>query len=232
MSGLRCVALDSDALALRDLGKLLHENPRVANVSAHTDIHQAATEITHEATDVVFVCLIHHSPDSIQESFKTATDGPLFVAVARDPKHAMEAYQVGAVDYLIKPLTQQAIDNALTRVESLSSQRSQANVRRIIAERDNAMHLIDLRDILYVRSNGDYTTITTTKGEFVSRNSLTSLAEDFEADGLIRVHRQWLVPIKRIEMLKSDCGHTYAVVQDTEVPVARRNVRAVRDLLG
>jgi DNA-binding LytR/AlgR family response regulator len=83
-----------------------------------------------------------------------------------------------------------------------------------------------------VRSNGDYTNITTIKGEFVSRNSLTSLAEDFEADGLIRVHRQWLVPINRIELLKSDCGQTYAVIQDTKVPVARRNVRAVRDLLG
>jgi DNA-binding LytR/AlgR family response regulator len=226
------MALDSDALALRDLGKLLIDNPRVTNVITHTDIRQAASEVTRESTDVVFVCLIHHSPDEINQTFKTATDGPLFVAVARDPQHAMDAYQVGAVDYLLKPLTEQGMDNALTRVESLIGQRSNSNSRRIIGERDNQMHLIDLRDVLYVRSNGDYTHVTTTKGEFVSRNSLASLAESFEAEGLVRVHRQWLVPINRIEVLKSECGQTFAVVQDVEVPVARRCVRTVRDLLG
>ncbi|MEY4323816.1 MAG: hypothetical protein RL410_1597 [Actinomycetota bacterium] len=231
MSGLNCLVLDADATALADVSAMLINNPRTECVQSHTNIDNAVKQLDRDNIDVVFVCLVHHTPDSINNTFKTATDGPLFIAMARDENQAMDAYRVGAIDYILKPIDANKIDAALHRIQGLSLQRKQMNNRRITAERNGEMHVIDVRDVMYARSNGDYTVITTSAGDFVSRNSLAALADTFADEGLVRVHRQWVVPIQRIQVLTNDCGQTFAIVEEFRVPVARRCVRTVRDLL-
>ena len=231
MSGLNCLVLDADATALSEVSAMLINNPRTEMVQAHVNMENAVRQIDRDDIDVVFVCLVHHSPDDINEAFQTTEGGPLFIAFARDEKQAMDAYRVGAIDYILKPVDAEKIDAALHRVQSLSMQRTQANNRRITVERNGETHIIDIRDVMYARSNGDYTVITTSAGDFVSRHSLASLADSFADHGFIRVHRQWVVPIQRIQVLTHDCGQTFAVVEEFRVPVARRCVRTVRDLL-
>ncbi|MEY4347628.1 MAG: hypothetical protein RIS43_47, partial [Actinomycetota bacterium] len=176
MRALNCLVLDADATALAHVSSMLIANPRTECVQSHTNIENAVKTVSRDDIDVVFVCLVHHSPDSINNTFQTATDGPLFVALARDENQAMDAYRVGAIDYILKPIDAEKIDASLHRVQGLALQREQANHRRIVAERNGEVHIINVRDVMYARSNGDYTIITTTAGEFVSRNSLASLA--------------------------------------------------------
>lgn len=231
MSGLNCLVLDADATALAEVSAMLINNPRTSTVQSHNNIENAVKQVNRDEIDVVFVCLVHHTPDAINNTFQTSNGGPLFIAIARDENQAIDAYRVGAIDYILKPVDAAKIDAALHRVQNLSLQREQANNRRLTVERNGETHIIDVRDVMYARSNGDYTIITTSAGEFVSRHSLAALADTFAAEGLVRVHRQWVVPIQRIQVLTNDCGQTFAVIEQFRVPVARRCVRTVKDLL-
>ena len=65
----------------------------------------------------------------------------------------------------------------------------------------------------------------------MSRASLAHLADTYESDGFIRVHRQWIVPISRVDALLVEETQNFALVHGHQVPVARRCVRSVRDLL-
>lgn len=230
--GLRCIALDADAPALAELTYLLTNNPRVEKVVSHTDINEAVKTFETQDFDAVFVCLIHHAIQDINHTFKTQDGGPLFVGLARTSNQAIDAYAVGAIDYILKPATAMNVDSALGRVERLSTSRNAAKNQRIACDRNGVTHLVDVREVIHVRSNGDYTIVTATTGEYLCRISLTMLEQDFSAHGLLRVHRQWLVARDRIESLRADCATVNALVGTTEVPISRRLYKTVKDLLA
>jgi len=228
VSGLRCLALDADPVALAEVKYLLQTDNRVTSVESAGEIHHAADIIKHESVDAVFVCLLHHSPTDIQQLLLSCASKPRFVALARDDAMAKQAFEVGAVDFIIKPLSRQSLERAIVRLGESHA----TTPRRLKVETSNGAQFIDLRDIHHIEANGDYSCITTSAGRFVSRQSLTMLAEALADAGFLRVHRGWIVPVHRVERLTQECGKVALTVAGHEIPVARRATRTVKDHLG
>ncbi len=226
MTKLRCLALDVDAPALAEVAYLLDTDHRVATVQSTGSIADAADIVRRESIDAVFVCLVHHTVEQANRLVASAQTRPKFVALARDSAHALSAFEMGAVDYIIKPLTRSHLDRALERL--IDAGPATPAAERLTADQGGATHFIDRRDILWVQACGDYTTIVTNHGEFTCRMSMTSLSERLQPHGFYRVHRAWLVPLNRIESFSQQGTCASISISGEQIPVARRSLRDLK----
>lgn len=226
---LRCITLDSDAPALAEISYLLEQDERVNLVKRTSHYDELQNTLMESTYDAVFVCLIHHDPIVVKELLDQVSRNTRFVALSRQHDHAFSAYEVGAIDFILKPVNRANLDRALNRVV----RSAEANdVTRIKVEQRGATHYIDVREICYIEAHGDYTHLTTLRGIFTSRQSLSLLASELGKEGFIRVHRKWLVPLNRVQSLQTDCGNTLVRVHDREIPVSRALARELRNILG
>ena len=232
MSALRCLALDADAPALAELTYLLSADQRVTHVAPAMDVESAATLVSEDKIDVVFVCLIHHPPQQVNSVLAQLDTRPDFVALSRNSDFAVDAFGFGALDYILKPITPASIDRALTRASQSLTRRmpSQPAVvkNRIAVDIEGIQHLIDPADVLHIEACGDYTTVMTARGSHLSRQSLSNLAEQLADVGFMRVHRSWVVPLPRVDAISTSQGQTFVTVAGNLIPVARRCAREVK----
>jgi DNA-binding LytR/AlgR family response regulator len=227
---LRCITLDSDAPALAEISYLLEQDNRVSMVTRTREYEDLHKTLQADRYDAVFVCLIHHDPTKVKEMLDQISAHTNFVALSRFPDHAFSAYEVGATDFILKPVNRANLDRALNRL--LNATISKDDTTRLKVERRGSVHYIDIREILHIEANGDYTHISTLRGVFTSRQSLSQLAQELAKEGFFRIHRKWLVPLARIQSIQTDCGNRVALVHDREIPVSRALARELRNILG
>jgi DNA-binding LytR/AlgR family response regulator len=226
---LRCITLDSDAPALAEISYLLEQDERVSVVKRTGHYDDLQSLLQDGNFDAVFVCLIHHDPIVVKELLDQVSRNTRFVALSRQHEHAFSAYEVGAIDFILKPVNRANLDRALNRVMRASSE---GEITRIKVEQRGSVHYIDVREICYIEAQGDYTHLTTLRGVFTSRQPLSLLASELGKEGFIRVHRKWLIPMNRVQSIQTDCGNTSVRVHDREIPVSRALARELRNILG
>jgi len=228
---LRCMALDSEKSVLAELSYLLDHDPRVGQVIPISDVQQASAALKQEEIDAVFVCLVHHTVEQVIQMLTPYAGHTKFVALSRRPEDAMNAFEFGAIDYILKPLTKSNIERATMRLENhFVPVTSTANVR-IKVEQGGNSYFLQSSEVFYIQANGDFSIVTTARGEFVAKSSLTKLSDLLAEAGFERVHRQWLVQLAHVDGVANDCGCINLQVGGKLIPVSRRCARNVRQKL-
>ena len=171
--------------------------------------------------------------------------GPAIVFVTAHDAHAVEAFELNALDYLLKPVRAQRLAAALAKAahagppESASLERVQSGARAYfsIAER-NRIRLVPADEVLYFKAELKYVTLRTREQEHLIEESLVSLEKEFAA-AFVRVHRNCLVAraaIRGFERAAGSAGedesHWEVVLEGMpeRLPVSRRQWPAVRDI--
>jgi two-component system, LytTR family, response regulator AlgR len=168
---------------------------------------------------------------------------PLVIFTTAHDEHALSAFEVNAVDYLMKPVRVQRLLAALQKVPRLkpvSAQRLdhlQAAARRFLSVTERArVVLVPVEEIVYLKAELKYITIRTVQREYLLEESLTRLEQEF-APRLVRVHRNCLVSrdfIRGFERRVGDEGdaHWEVLLKDVPetLPVSRRQQSIVRDI--
>jgi len=139
-------------------------------------------------------------------------EGPAVIFVTAHDDFALQAFEVAACDYLLKPVRQERLTAALARTqrftqgnwERLDALLPEADAVReyICAQRCGEVRLIPLAEILYFHSDQKYTTAKTLTGEALIEDTLKSLEQEF-GGRFLRVHRNALVATSRIERLET-----------------------------
>jgi len=168
---------------------------------------------------------------------------PAVIFTTAYEKHAVDAFEVHAIDYLLKPVRTARLLAALQKVRPLplAADRAldQANPRArrhlSVSERSRVI-LVPVEDIVYLKAELKYLTIRTAEREFLLEESLTRLEEEFEAR-FVRIHRNSLVARERIEGFErksAEDGDTHWEVVmrgvPERLPVSRRQQHLVREL--
>lgn len=228
----RCIALDAEKSALAELSYLLNNDPRVNQVIATSETEQASSALKQERIDAVFVCLIHHSVEQVNELLAPYASHTKFVALSRKPEDAFGAFEFGAIDYILKPINKHNIERAMVRLENHFVPSSTNPTTKIRVEHNGITYFVNSNEVFYIQANGDYSIVTTARGDFVAKTSLSKLAESLSESGFDRVHRQWLVQLERVDAIVHECGGMNLLVAGRQVPVSRRCARIVRQKLG
>lgn len=261
---LRVLAVDDEKPLLEELLYLLRSDPRVRSAEGASDATGALRRITRalesgpdgpDGIDVVFL--------DIQMAGLTGLDiarlltgfarPPLIVFVTAHEGFAVQAFDLKAVDYVLKPVRPERLAEAVRRARALlgrpdgertapepavPAQRTPAGAgavervpEQIAVELGGVTRFVAIADIAYVEAQGDYARLHTDGGSHLVRIPLSTLEERWAARGFVRIHRRHLVALGRIDELRMDAGTTSVRVGSAELQVSRRHARDLRDLL-
>ncbi|MGW6354776.1 LytR/AlgR family response regulator transcription factor [Streptomyces sp. NPDC055092] len=242
---LRVLAVDDEEPALAELLYLLRADPRVRAAEGATDANEALRRIGRAldaggddagAIDVLFL--------DIQMAGLTGLDvarllagfarPPMIVFVTAHEDFAVQAFDLKAVDYVLKPVRRERLAEAVRRVAEQAAVARPAvdlSADRIPVELGGVTRLVAVADIAYAEAQGDYARLHTADASHLVRIPLTTLEERWQPYGFVRIHRSHLVALHRIDELRLDGGGMSVRIGDAELAVSRRHASRVRELL-
>ncbi|MFF5563325.1 LytR/AlgR family response regulator transcription factor [Streptomyces sp. NPDC012623] len=244
---LRVLAVDDEEPALEELLYLLRADPRVLAAEGATGATEALRRIGAaldagpggpDAVDVVFLDIHMAGLTGLDVARLLAgfAEPPLIVFVTAHEGFAVRAFDLKAVDYVLKPVRRERLAEAVRRVAELVGERSPAPepppaADQITVELGGVIRFVAVADIVHAEARGDYARLHTDTGSHLVRIPLSTLEERWRSRGFVRIHRRHLVALARIDELRLDAGAMSVRVGGAELAVSRRHARALRDLL-
>jgi len=244
-TALSVLAVDDEVPQLEDLARLLRANRRVSDVETAASARDAVVKARERGYDAVFLDVRMPELDGLElaKVLNAFPRSPALVFVSAFDTSAVATFELRALDYLMKPVTPQRIDEALKRVVAAApvgveagdpgGGRGSPDAREVIAVHDlraRGMRLLARSSILYVVSYGDYVRVYADSGRYLLRSSLTDVERRFSGQGFLRVHRQYLVNLNRAVEIRAQLNGTAVMRFENggEIPVARRHVPELR----
>ena len=237
---MRVLAVDDVAPALAELSRMLRESPDVADVAEAGDPITALRLIQAGPFDAVFLDISMPGMNGLELGSLLArmTDPPVVVFVTAYEEHAASAYGIGAVDYLLKPVSAERLAAALARVRRFGAAETAAPpppvdaLAAVPVELAGRTRFVRRDDVRFVEAHGDYVRLHTPSGAFLVRIPNSRLEEHWQPAGFSRVHRSYLLAVPAVRELRSDLsGGLLAHTDVGDVPVSRRHARELRELL-
>jgi DNA-binding LytR/AlgR family response regulator len=243
--GLRVLAVDDEQPQLQDLARLLRDSPSVDTVECAQDGRDALMKLSSQPFDAIFLDVRMPDLDGLElaKVLRRFASPPQLVFVTAYESAAVDAFELHALDYLLKPVGRGRLQEALDRVASAilvaagengqaASARGRANGgdSEIVAVANlrspGSTRLIPRSAILYVQSHGDFVRIVVEDGRYLLRATLTDLEHRWSQYGFVRVHRQYLANLNKAVELQPQLGGTALLSfgHGLTVPVARRHV--------
>ncbi|GAB2740263.1 LytTR family DNA-binding domain-containing protein [Salinifilum aidingensis] len=263
-SGLVVLAVDDEVAGLDETKYLLESNPRVGRVISVFDAAEAlrvlrgddpelARRVAEDLppVDVVFadVSMPGLSGMELARVLSAFRRPPALVFITGHEENALEAFEVGAIDYIMKPADTERVDRALraverdarvnaavepgTQQEALTSSDPGEDDEVIPVELAGTTKLVPRRSVRWVEAQGDYARLHTAEGSHLVRIPLAQLEERWGDAGFLRIHRSYLVSLAQVTELRMSSSGYSVVLGDPEeeLPVSRRHTRELKDRL-
>lgn len=244
---LTVLAVDDEAPALDELAYLLGKHPAIAEVFRAGDATSALRELNARSIDAVFLDINMPGLSGIELAGVLAnfSQRPAIVFVTAHDDKAVAAFDVGAVDYLLKPIREDRLDEAIRRVTAARAAAPTAAVDEnagrqpesdvVPAELGGVTHLVPRDSIGWIEAEGDYARLHSTSGSHLVRIPISMLETRWRDHGFQRVHRSYLVALRLVTGLRTADGAVLVRLRANgaspavELPVSRRQVRELRD---
>jgi two-component system, LytTR family, response regulator len=249
---LRAFLIDDEPLALKRLARMLQATGRVEVVGQATDPAKGLEQVAAEPVDVLFLDI--HMPGLTGfQVVERIPAGPAVVFTTAHDTHAVQAFEVNAADYLLKPIERARLDATLERLTSRRGAGGEADLRvtlqRLAAQLRGAgyldhlasktrdrVQLIAIHEVTHLVARQRATYAVTASGEHMLDMTLLELERRLDPTRFFRIHRAMLVNLACIAELRPDeDGHLMISLKGAahaELPVSRDRIRALKERLG
>lgn len=244
---LKVLIVDDETLARSRLRTLLVDctDPRAEVVGEAANAVQAMEQIQRTACDLLLLDV--HMPGvdgmALAATLRQMPSPPRIIFVTAHAEHAVQAFDLDAVDYLTKPVRLERLQQALVKVERLRSLAEQgagdasgSSESLLIQERGRSER-VALQDVIYLKAELKYITVRTAEKEHIFDGALSDLEQKF-GHLFVRVHRNALVARRRVRAVEKHNdpveGEGWTVRLDgcdERLAVSRRQLSAVREAL-
>jgi DNA-binding LytR/AlgR family response regulator len=235
----RVLAVDDERPALDDLARVLRGHADVREVDCASSGQEALQALASAGYDAVFLDVRMPGLDGVELArvLRRFASPPALVFVSAYESAAVEAFELRAVDYLLKPVSRARVDEALDRVAGREPEEPAArapaaddDMIAVDAARGRGTRLVPRSAILYLQAHGDYVRVVTADARYLLRGRLGDLERRWEPHGFHRVHRGYVVNLRRVVELRPQLNGTAELVlaDGSRVPIARRGVADLR----
>ena len=230
---LTVLVIDDERPALDELAFLLERDERVGGVLTSDSATEALRMLQDLDVDAVFLDIQMPGLSGLELAqvlarFRTP---PPVVFVTAHEEHAVEAFELHAVDYVLKPVREDRLAEAVRRVVEGGSRPPPSGDEQIPVELGGVTRFVSRSDVTHVEAQGDYARLHTVSDSHLLRTPLSQLEEEWGTAGFVRIHRSLLVSLAHVDEVRMDGGRCTVVVGAHELQVSRRHTRELRDLL-
>lgn len=237
---LRAMIVDDEAPARSELRFLLEQTGKIGSIIEASSVRSAIEMLMEARVDVVFLDISMPGASGLQlaEALYKLKNPLAIVFVTAYSDHAVEAFDVDAVDYLMKPVEEARLDRAIEKVIARAKPAAAAkpsNIERIPVEKGGRKVLIPVDQIRFIMAKDDYSCIFTDDDRFLSTTSLAQFESKLGEFGFFRVHRRYIVNLANVEDVETVPS---GVIQlgvngvDERIPVSRRRVVPLKKALN
>lgn len=232
---------DDEQPAIDELAFLLGQDPRIGVIHQAASGAEAIRLLTREPVDAAFLDI--HMPGlngfDLARALQRFERRPALVFVTADEEGALEAFDLAAVDYLLKPVRTERLHRSVTRIIEALKAGSAAQTGAVASEPQPEMIAVSLgattrmirRDeVRYVQAQGDYARLHTEEASYLVRVPMADLERQW-SDSFVRIHRSYLVSIPHLARVRLGSDHPSVTVGAAELPVSRRLLPALRERL-
>lgn len=253
---IRAAVVDDEAPARALLREYLTERPEVEVVAECANGFEAVKTLGELKPDLVFLDIQMPKLDGF-EVLELLAPIPAVVFCTAYDEHALRAFEVHAVDYLLKPFPRERLDEALGKVQERlasrrASQRDEAGetaeraramadtargdftyLQRIVVKSGSSIDVVHVNGIDLVEAKGDYIAVHIDGKELLKQQTLADLAKGLDPNRFVRVHRSYVVPLDRIVRIEPYTKDSRVAVlkNGKQVPVSKAGYARLQELM-
>lgn len=238
---LRVLVCDDEMMARKRVLRLLSETSGVEATIECESGEEVLAKLRDDDVDVVILDIDMPGLSGLETVMQMPEDRPYVIFLTAHPEHAVQAFDVGAVDYLLKPVDDGRLEKALARARLALDHSGQAGdadpvgklTKLAIATHDGAA-LVDPDDVTHATFDGALVTVHTASRAILTDDTLQDLEAKLPKGPFERVHRRALVNLEHVERLESvdTGGYVACLSTGKRVDVSRQSARRLRRRLG
>jgi len=240
------VIVDDEALARSVLRELLAAHEDIEIVAECVNGFEAVKTVIERQPDLLLLDVQMPKLDGFDVLDLIGSDIPVIFVTAYD-RFAIRAFEVHAVDYLLKPFGADRLADALARARTRIAARERPSMRAVVSAaqagrtpldriltRDRTdVHVIPVDTIDYIESQDDYVAVKAAGRSHLKEQTLTSLEQLLDPRRFVRIHRRYLLNIARLAKIELSIteSRTAVLTDGTELPISRSGYARLRELL-
>jgi two-component system LytT family response regulator len=247
---IRTVVVDDEPLARNRLRKFLAQEPDVEIVGECTNGPEAVACIRELGPDAVFLDLHMPQMDGLQVVRALPAERlPAIVFVTAHDQHAVEAFEVRATDYLLKPFTRARLQEAVRRVRQRLQvpagprpaqpaapvtvvEQPSPRLNRFAVKDGNQTLFVKIQDVDYIEAAANYVVLCTSKGNHILRETMRNLDVSLPPSLFLRISRSVIVNLERVQAIRSGApGECQVVLHNGREFLMTRGVKEVQERL-
>ncbi|MES2150762.1 MAG: LytTR family DNA-binding domain-containing protein [Pseudomonadota bacterium] len=241
---MRVMIVDDEELARSVLREFLRHHPDIDIVAECANGFDAVKAITEQEPELVFLDIQMPKLNGF-EVVELAGRKARYIFVTAFDQYALKAFEIHAVDYLLKPFSQRRLDEALAHartsignpvaVEALVAAAAQRNkpLERVLIRDGARVHVIAAGKIDFIEAQDDYVQISAEGKSYLKNQRLAELESQLDPATFVRIHRSYILNIaciSRIEPSGKD-SHNAVLKDDRRLPISRSGYQKVRELM-
>lgn len=241
---MKVAIIDDEPLARMELTYLLEQTNEVASIVQGESIEEAFQILLTDQPDLLFldIHLTDESGIDIARKLTMVANPPLIIFATAYDNHALEAFEVNALDYILKPFEEERVRKAIAKAKDALMAKEikvngishEKNVSRLTIETDERIYLVDFEDVYYCEVQGKETTIYTRKGTYTSHTTLAAIERTLSPEQFIKVHRSYIINLEAIKEIQPWFNQTYQITMANggKVPVSRSYIKSFKQQVG
>ena len=252
---MRAIIVDDEVAARKALRDRCASELDIEVVAEYADAESALAELPQRSPDLIFLDIRMGKLSGMQLAEALGPTAPLVVFVSAFDRYALQAFEVNAADFLLKPFDRERFRMMLRRVRERYAARNSASYQiaaatlaelqrlsqarlearpRLLAETGGAMHMVDVARIELVTANRNYVLLTIGRESFQARSTLIQAEEAMSSQPMVQINRSCLVNFNHVREVSRTARGDYAFVLSGGMTVtsSERFRHRVREHIG
>jgi two-component system, LytTR family, response regulator len=249
MKAIRTILIDDETPARDILRHYLKDYPDIEIIAECADGFEGLKTITELKPDLVFLDIQMPRLTGF-EMIEVMTEKPVIVFTTAYDQYAIRAFEMNAVDYLLKPFPKERLRSAVMKARELAGKTSgkekdisgilrkmpkaENPINRVVTRKGNAINIIPVDKIRYVEAQDDYVMIYSSEGKSLKQQTMKYYEENLPKNDFVRIHRSYIVRIEEIKKIEpySKDNHVAVLHSGDKLPVSRSGYKQLRDELN
>jgi two-component system LytT family response regulator len=244
---IRTILIDDEPLA-RDIVKhYLSDFPNIEVVAECNDGFEGIKAITQHQPDFIFLDIQMPKINGF-EMLELVEKPPAVIFTTAFDEYAIKAFEVNAVDYLLKPIEKSRFDLAMQKLPSRLNNNGDESTRelldsaalsptqnnRVVVKKNGVIKIIAVSDIHYLEADDDYVKMSTVEGIFHKNKTMSFFEQTLDSTQFIRIHRSYIINLAQVTKIELKEKDSYIVLLKSDIwlPVSKTGYVKLKAALG